>query len=136
MAKAQIISEFLIAIVIVVFVCGTVFIIASQKNNDLEYVKSKQAASALCSNIASSMDEVWSMNLGAAIKVNVPTKLNSLDYTAKITSQKSVVVMFSSNSLICPFVADVTNGTSSNFTIGSGTLTAYNNGSMVVVSVV
>ena len=128
-------SEFVIAITIVIFVCGTVFIISSQKNNDLEFVKSKEAASNLCNTLASSIDEVSSMNVGSTIKVNVPTKLNFIAYNASVTSQKSVIVSFSSNSVICPFMADVTNGTSSSFSLKPGTFIAYNNEDLVVVSV-
>jgi hypothetical protein len=126
--------EFFIAITIVIFICGTAVYISVQKNSELDYIKTKESASVLCNTISSSIDEVWTMNSGATIILNVPAKLNFQNYTAQITSQ-TISISFLSNAVICPFVAKVTNGTSSSFNMAPGNLNIYNNQDSVVLSV-
>lgn len=135
MRKSQLMLEFIIALTIVIFVCGTAFYISVQKNSELEYIKTKESASVLCNTVASSIDEIWSMNKGATMIMSIPSKLNFMDYSAKATSQKTIIVSFLSNSVICPFITNVTNGTSSSFNILPGNLRIYNNQNEVVISV-
>ena len=134
MRKAQIMMEFVIALVIVIFVWGVAFYILAQKNAEVDYLKTKESAFVICNSIASSIDETWTMNKGTSILLVLPNQINFVDYTAQITSQKSVIISFSSNALICPFIADVTNGTSSNFTLSKGNSNFYNDGYKVVIS--
>ena len=126
--------EFVIALVIVIFVCGVAFYILVQKNTEVDYLKTKESAFVLCNSIASSIDEVWAMNKGTTILLTLPNQINFVNYTAQITAQKSVIVSFSSNALICPFIASVTNGTSTSFTLAKGNTSFYNDQYQVVIS--
>lgn len=126
--------EFVVALSIVIFVCGTAFYISTEKNTDIEFIKTKESALNLCNLISSSIDEVQSMDNGASISIYVPSKINFADYSAQVTSQKSVIISFSFNSVICPFTADVTNNTSHDFPIQNGNMNFLNKNNEVVVS--
>ena len=134
MPKAQVMMEFMIALTIVVFVCGTAFYISAQRSDELNYLKTKEAATDVCSSVASAIDEVWSMGNGATLYINIPQNVNFINYSAQITSYNSFIIEFSSNAVICPFAANVSNGTSNNFTVPSGNMKFFNDNIKVVIS--
>jgi len=124
-------QEFMITMVIVVLVTGIALYVSVQHSDELNTIKTKEAAESLCKKISNTIDYVWSMGKGSAIILDIPTQINYVDYNVQINSFKTVVVSYQMNSFICPFSANVTNNT---VTLQHGKIQVYNDNIGVVVT--
>jgi hypothetical protein len=126
-------QEFVIALTLVAFICGTAVYLSFLNSSELEDIRTSQAAFSLCRDIAAAVDETWTLGYGAEIRLALPEKMNFQDYTAK-SSQSSIIVLYQDNSAICRFSANLTNGTSNAFDFPKASVNFYNNNQQVVVS--
>jgi len=128
------VQEFMITMVIVVLVTGIALYVSVEHSDEINTIKTKEAADSLCKKIASTIDYIWSMGSGSAIILDIPQELNYVGYNVNINSFKTLVVSYQMNSFICPFSADVTNGTNNAFELQNGNLKFYNDNTGVVIT--
>jgi cysteine sulfinate desulfinase/cysteine desulfurase-like protein len=126
--------EFLIIILIMLFILAFAILFKEQRTEQVSQTELYNNANSLCEQLSSSIDSVYAAGSGSGVNVTLPQKIQSKDYSFKVSSGKILVLAYSNQNIFCSFKAEVSNGTASAFELSKGKLSIVNEEGVVVLS--
>jgi hypothetical protein len=126
--------EFLIIILIMLFIFAFAVLFKEQRTEQVSQTELYNNANSLCESLSSSIDSVYASGSGSGINLTLPQKIQSADYSIKISAGNSLVLSYAGQNIFCSFKAEVSNGTASAFELSKGKLSIVNKEGIVMLS--
>jgi len=136
--KAQVGIETLMIATILILLLVFSLISYVNRNNEISSVKEYLEAKKICRNVQNTINQLASNSYGASVKLTIPDKLETLNYSLSVYAQdKLILISWKNTSTSCSLLTqNVTNATGyvfSQFSINKGDNQAFVDGDGTIV---